>query len=151
MQVIRLNAEIRLKSGIVVVLEQGKGGELYLRRQGMNIVYGGISFDDTNALELWLATELPEPAKVELVPRPVEGVAVTLYEVAESKRGCIVHKAPEIDYPASLEAAAWVIAAQRRVMANVCEALRTKALNNPEGVKASTLEALADDLAAALN
>lgn len=77
-------------------------------------------------------------------------IKVTPYEFEEAKQSMTVMKPQEVDYIASFYRASREVAELRRHIADIGEAMRTKANNNPDGVKASTLEMLGEELLAAL-
>ena len=73
-------------------------------------------------------------------------IKVTLQEIEEVKRDMTKMKPQEVDYIASFYLSSEEIAMLRRHIAVIGDAMMTKAINNPDGVKASTLEALGEEL-----
>ena len=77
-------------------------------------------------------------------------ISVTNDEIARVRQEIISLKIPDVDYIVSFYRAVAEIAKLRRHIADIGEAMRTKAMNNPDGVKASTLELLGEELLSAL-
>lgn len=73
-------------------------------------------------------------------------IKVTLHEVETVREQLMQMKQPEVDYIASCYTLAREVAMLRRHIVDIGEALRTKAINNPDGIKADTVEILAGEL-----